>query len=69
MYICVCHAVTESDIDGAIASGCCSLRQLREELGVGATCGRCTRCARDTLKESLQAHPACKPAALQLAAA
>lgn len=49
MYVCVCNAVTERDIEGAIAAGCCSLRQLREELGVGACCGRCTSCAREQL--------------------
>ena len=55
MYVCVCNAVTERDIFNAVAEGCASLRQLREQLGVGAHCGRCTGCARDMLKNSL--HP------------
>lgn len=54
MYVCVCHAITDRDIEGAVAGGCCSLRQLREQLGVGQTCGRCARCARATMKDSLQ---------------
>ncbi|MDP2170085.1 MAG: (2Fe-2S)-binding protein [Rhodocyclaceae bacterium] len=54
MYVCVCHAVTDSDIECAVAGGCCSLRQLSEQLGVGRTCGRCTRCARETIQDSLQ---------------
>jgi bacterioferritin-associated ferredoxin len=54
MYVCVCHAVTDRDIRCAVAEGCCSLRQLQEQLGVGRTCGRCTRCARETVKDSLQ---------------
>jgi bacterioferritin-associated ferredoxin len=29
---------------------------LREQLGVGACCGRCTGCAREVLKNSLHAH-------------
>lgn len=69
MYVCVCHAVTDRDIEEATAAGCCSLRQLREQLGVGTTCGRCARCARATLKDSMQARPACLPVALQMAAA
>lgn len=54
MYVCVCHAVTDRDIEEAIAEGCCSLRQLREQLGVGKTCGRCARCARETMQCSLR---------------
>ena len=56
MYVCICNAVTERDIGSAVADGCCSLRQLREELGVGACCGRCTGCARNVLKNSLHAQ-------------
>ena len=56
MYVCVCNAVTEQDILGAVAEGCASLRQLREQLGVGACCGRCKGCAREVLKNS---HHAC----------
>ncbi len=56
MYVCVCNAVTERDIFNAVAEGCASLRQLREQLGVGACCGRCTGCARDLLKQSRHAQ-------------
>lgn len=73
MYVCVCHAVTDRDIGSAIAEGCCTLRQLREQLGVGSCCGRCAGCAREILKDSLQArtphhHPGTLPT-LQYAAA
>ncbi len=54
MYVCVCHAVTDRDIEDAIAGGCCSLRQLREQLGVGKTCGRCARCAREAMRGSAE---------------
>ncbi len=56
MYVCICNAVTERDIGSAVADGCCSLRELREQLGVGDCCGRCTGCARDVLKHSLHAR-------------
>lgn len=67
MYVCVCHAVTERDIEGAVAGGCCSLRQLREQLGVGSTCGRCARCAREAMQDSLQ--PRISPPGMTLQAA
>jgi len=57
MYVCICNAVTENDIGSAIAGGCCSLGDLREQLGVGTCCGRCTGCARDVLIRSLHTHP------------
>ena len=69
MYICVCNAVTERDIGGAIADGCATLKELRDQLGVGAGCGRCTRCARDVLKDSLRRHIAARPATVQSVAA
>ncbi len=57
MYVCICNAVTERDIQEAVADGCSSLRQLREQLGVGACCGRCTGCARDMLRDSQTDRP------------
>ena len=56
MYVCVCNAVTERDIGSAVADGCCSMKELREQLGVGTCCGRCTGCARDVLHQSLHAR-------------
>lgn len=56
MYVCVCMAITERDIGAAVAQGCGSLRELRDQLGVGTWCGRCNNCARDVLKESLHGH-------------
>jgi len=70
MFVCVCNAVTERDIGSAVAEGCRSLQELREQLGVGACCGRCRDCARDVLQETLQAHASHRSAARpQLAAA
>ena len=53
MYVCVCNAITEREITGAVARGWASYRQLREELGVGTCCGRCAGCAREVLRKAL----------------
>lgn len=53
MYVCVCRAVTDRDIDKAVQRGCCSMRDLRNELGVATQCGRCALTAKDVLNESL----------------
>lgn len=50
MYICVCKAVTERQVREAAREGASSLRDLRQQLGVTAECGRCAKCALDCLR-------------------
>lgn len=50
MYVCVCNAVTDSQIIAAVDAGHTSLRALRDHLGVAAECGRCARCAHELVK-------------------
>jgi bacterioferritin-associated ferredoxin len=51
MYVCVCQAVTESQVREAVQGGVQSMRGLREQLGVASECGRCAKCAHGILKE------------------
>lgn len=51
MYVCVCQAVTESQVREAVQCGVQSMRGLREHLGVASECGRCAKCAHGILKE------------------
>ena len=53
MYVCVCKAVTDGQIRQAVDQGCCSMRELRNELGVATQCGRCAVTAREVLDEAL----------------
>lgn len=52
MYVCICNAVTESQIRHAAANGASTMRELRQTLGVAAECGRCAGCAMTVLKEA-----------------
>jgi bacterioferritin-associated ferredoxin len=52
MYICVCKAVTDSQLRTAIDSGVCSHRQLIECFGVGRDCGKCNKEVQKLLKQS-----------------
>ena len=52
MYVCVCASVTDKQIVQAARQGACCMRDLRDELGVGARCAKCVPMA----KELLQAH-------------
>ena len=52
MYVCVCKAVTESDLSVAIRAGARTLGDLKRGLGVATECGRCATCARECLRAS-----------------
>lgn len=49
MYVCVCNAITERDIRGAVTLGAASVDDLKATLGVATCCGRCEESARQLL--------------------
>ncbi len=51
MYVCVCNAVTESQIRDARALGARSLPELRDVTGVASCCGACEEIAHEILAE------------------
>ena len=53
VYVCVCHAVTDSQVRQAVHQGATMMRDLRQQLGVASECGRCACCARDILRTTL----------------
>jgi len=53
MYICICHAVTDSAIDQAINDGATSFRDLSFATGCGTQCGSCVAQARHVMNEAL----------------
>ena len=42
MYVCICNAVTDSEIQKAIEDGYDDLYALGIKLGAGMSCGSCT---------------------------
>ena len=53
MYICVCKAVTDSQIREAVNNGAQSMRAVREQLGVMTGCGKCACLTRDVVNSAL----------------
>ncbi|WP_216900087.1 (2Fe-2S)-binding protein [Nocardia alni] len=43
MYVCICNAVSESDVHSCVAAGACSTRQVKAACGWKPGCGSCTR--------------------------
>jgi bacterioferritin-associated ferredoxin len=41
MYVCVCHAVTENEINAEVVLGARSIEELGARCGAGTGCGMC----------------------------
>jgi len=51
--VCVCNAVTDSDIRNVVDNGVCTMRQLRQKTGCASTCGCCRELAVEILQQAL----------------
>ncbi len=51
MYVCLCKGITERQLKAAVAEGNTEFRDLKQELGVGAQCGKCIPVALAILAE------------------
>ncbi|MDH2423974.1 (2Fe-2S)-binding protein [Sphaerisporangium sp. TRM90804] len=52
MYVCICEAVTESQVHACIKAGAKSARQIRDTTGAGRDCATCVRKICAILKRS-----------------
>ncbi|WP_308166826.1 (2Fe-2S)-binding protein [Nocardia albiluteola] len=43
VYVCICNAVSESDVHSCVAAGACSTKQVKNACGWKPGCGSCTR--------------------------
>lgn len=50
MYICLCKAITDTDIKEAAKNGATSIKDLRRDLQLSIECGHCVSSARKCLK-------------------
>jgi len=69
MYVCLCNAITDSQIREAAYAGAKDLSDLQRKLGVAAGCGSCKETAAEILEESRQRHQAFEPVIYQPALA
>ncbi len=52
MYVCLCRAVTDRDVQQAVACGHTTLPALQATLGVATGCGRCRSHVHQMLQET-----------------
>ena len=53
MYVCICNAVTDSEIRQAVDDGVRNLKQLSRLNGCGVTCGSCQELASEVIQEAV----------------
>lgn len=56
MYVCLCHAVTDSAIKEALNKGANSVEDLKNELNVSTRCGCCRNEVDNMVKEHHSKH-------------
>ncbi len=57
MFVCICKAVTDSQLQERVATGADSVRTLSRCTGLGTECGKCVCFARERIdhhKDALQ---------------
>ena len=55
MYVCVCHAIRESELVEAVQEGTVTFQAVRRSLGCGRSCGHCKRHVNVVIEATLQA--------------
>jgi bacterioferritin-associated ferredoxin len=53
VYICLCKAVTDHDIEAAVFAGANTLGQVQRELAVSTGCGRCANAAQMVVDQAV----------------
>jgi len=56
MYVCVCNAVSDSQIRECVDQGARSLFEVQCQLPVGSCCGRCQDTANQVVSEHIQSR-------------
>jgi bacterioferritin-associated ferredoxin len=56
MYVCICRAMTEHEIQAAIELGADTMQALRSQLGVATECGKCAPEVQKILNNYRRSH-------------
>lgn len=58
MIVCLCHRVSDRDIQRAVREGTTSFEVLQDDTRVASSCGCCYDCAREVFDVARAAHGA-----------
>lgn len=51
MYVCICHAITDGDVQAAKGRGSQTHREVFDHYGVKPQCGRCVKCLKGMMTD------------------
>lgn len=57
MFVCLCHAITDTQIQEAVSQGDMSLSDVKKRLGVASQCGKCAKMATQVIQNQLDIEP------------
>ncbi|MGL5360679.1 MAG: bacterioferritin-associated ferredoxin [Shewanella sp.] len=57
MYVCLCHAITDTQIKNAVKQGDSTLAAVKKRLGVADQCGKCARMAVQIIQNQVALEP------------
>jgi|GEM_PF-2209656 len=57
MYICICNAITDKEVEAAVQDGARTLGDLQASLGVATCCGSCAETAMEYLPQPALTAP------------
>lgn len=52
MYVCLCNAIRDRDLNPHTAGGCCSVSMVFQGLGAEPKCGKCVPFVRQALRQA-----------------
>ena len=56
MFVCVCHAVTQDEVEASIAAGATTRESVTRACRAGGDCGACHGMIEDMLEEACEAR-------------
>ena len=54
MYLCVCRAVRESEVDYAIDQGCRTFKDISYQTGCSKECGQCAQAVKGYIEQRFE---------------
>lgn len=58
MLVCICHGISDTDIETAMQEGTSSLKELKARTGLGSCCGQCAPYAKELMNEKIAINQA-----------
>jgi len=68
MYVCVCNAITETEVRASVSAGANTFEALQLETGLGTCCGTCAEVASTYLPGACPGSAACAGACAEAVA-